>query len=254
MRKFKSVFSFALLSAITCFSFNVVKACVFIGGIEPACSAYWKSDAVFVGRIVEISRVKAERNEIFDKLLLHFALERAYRGVEGPKVEVTSITGTECDTKFQLKETWFVYARRNPRSSRLEVWARTKLLSRAEEDLLYMNSLSEAAHDSEIVGAVYDHPSTPWEGIKIRVTGDRFRVDTHTDGEGQFRIPAIKPGRYTIRATFPPRTAVTGFSQPSKVEEGKTRTVVEYQEEVKAGRCVYVQFLAFKPRNNTARR
>ena len=252
MSRFGSVFSFVLILAITCCVSSTARACIPVGGTEPPCSAYWKADAVFSGRIIDISKVAAEPNERFEKMLLHFSVEQPYRGVEGAEVDVTSTMGTECDTKFQHGERWLVYARRSI-AGRLEVWMRTTLLSRADEDLLYIQSLSQATTDSAIVGAVYDYPYTPWEGIRIRVAGSGVTHYTYTDKEGRFRVPLVKPGKYAVRATFPPKATATGFRQPSRIREDKNRTVVEYEEEVQTGRCGYVQFLVFKPRNNTAR-
>jgi hypothetical protein len=251
MSKFLIISSFALLSAITCSASGTAQACTPVGGTEPPCSAYWKADAVFLGRIMGISKPTRDPKQLFDKVVLHFSVEQSYRGVEGREVDVTSITGTECDTKFELGERWLVYARRNVAAGQFEVWARTTLLSRADEDMLYIRSLAQSTNESAIFGGVYDYPYTAWAGIKIRVAGYGVTYNTVTDTEGRFRVPSIKSGKYTIRATFPAQTAVTGFAQPSRVREDKNRTVVEFEEEVQAGRCGYVQFLVFKPRGNT---
>lgn len=225
---------------------NTAQACSFAGGVEPPCSAYWKADAVFAGTVAGITDAPPEPGESFKKLLLSFTVEQNYRGGEGAEAEVSTITGTSCDVKFEAGERWLVYANRNRSTGRLEISFRTRQLGHAEEDLGYIRSLSEKTAESSITGGVYKMSSTPWEGATIVVEGNGRKYQATTDKDGRFKVPALKPGKYVVRGVFPPETGVSGFREPSKVEQNERHTVVEYQEDVLAGRCGYVEFFLIR--------
>src|SRR5215831_4191366 len=163
-------FSFVILSAL-CF-IRTAKGCIPIGGVEPPCFAYWKADVVFAGTVSDMTKILRGPNETFDKMLLRLIVVEPYRGVENTEVEITTITGTECDTKVEKGEKWLIYARRNSRTGRLEMSARTSLYSRANEDLAYIRSLSASLPESSITVRVFDYPYTPLKGIRIEIEGN----------------------------------------------------------------------------------
>ena len=233
---------------------NPANACIPIGGVEPPCSAYWKADTVFVGVVSDITKAPHEPNDTFDMLLLHFSVEQPYRRVETTEVQVATITGTECDTKFQPGEKWLVYARQNSSEGRLEISARTKLYTRANEDLSYLRALSEGIPESSITVRAFNYPYTPLQGIRIEIEGNGVKFQEVTDKEGQFRVPTVKPGTYLIRGIFPARTGITGYREPMRIKESKEYTLVEYREEIKEGRCGYIELLVFAPEKNSNRR
>ena len=73
--------------------------------------------------------------------------------------------------------------------------------------------------------------------MRIEIEGNGVKYQGITDEEGRFKVPIVKPGTYLIRGIFPARTGITGYRQPSRIEEGKKYTLVEYREEIKTGRC-----------------
>jgi len=224
---------------------DTVRACIPLGGVEPPCSAYWRADVVFAGAITEISDAPREPNEIFNHLLLHFAVQDPYRGVEAAEVEVAAITGTECDTKFQKGEKWLIYAHRNSPAGRFEVSARTKRYSAADEDLAYIRGLSENPAESTIIARVFEYPDTPLQGIRIEIEGSGIRYHPRTDKEGQITVPGLALGRYAIRGSFE-APVFTSPTVPSRVEEHGKYTLVEYEEDIRAGRCAYIEFFDAK--------
>jgi len=245
---------FGLTIASILFLASTGQACIPVGGPKPPCSVYWQADAVFVGVVSDITKAQREPKEPLDKLLLRFSVDQPYRGVDSSNVEVAATTGTECDTKFQKGEKWLVYARRNPATERLEVWARTSLYSRANEDLSYIRSLSEGAHEASIIGGVFVYPYTPWQGIRIEIEGNGIKYKVISDRDGQFKVSGVEPGRYLIRGRFPARTGVTGDRAPSRIKENSRYTLVEYQEEIEAGRCGYLEFLVMKAERQSDQR
>ena len=236
---------FFLIVPLTLSVGSAARACIPLGGTEPPCAAYWKADAVFVGVVFEMSKAPRESNEIFDKLLVRFAVDKAYRGIDGAEVEVSTISGTECDMKIQEGEKWLVYAHRNSTTGRLEVWARTTLYSNADEDLTYFSSLAETNHEASIIGRVFDHPYTPMPGIQIEIRGNGLKYQESTDKEGQFQV-AVKPGRYLVRGIFPANAIplIAGGRLPSRIKESGPSPLVEYQIDIEPGRCEYIEFFA----------
>jgi hypothetical protein len=101
---------------------------------------------------------------------------------------------------------------------------------------------------------VFDYPYTPLQGVRVEIEGNGAKYREITDKEGLLKIPTVKPGTYLIRGIFPAQTGITGHSQPSRIKEGKKYTLVEYQEEIKDGRCGYMEILVFSPRKYSERR
>ena len=166
-------------------------------------------------------------------------------------VEVAAVTGTECDAKFQKGEKWLVYARRKSPDSRLEVATRRSLYSGADKDLSYIRSSPELVPESSIIVRVFEYPYTPLKGMSIEVEGNGFSCQATTDKEGQVIVTGIKPARYTIRSTSEALPTFTGPRFPSRVEERGKSTLVEYEDEIKQGRCGYFEFFVMEMRKKT---
>jgi len=247
------IFGFVIFSALCLV--RTAECCVYKGGVEPPCFAYWKADVVFAGIVSDMTRIPRDRSETFDKLLIHLIVLEPYRGVENAEVEVTTTTGTECDTKFEKGEKWLIYAQLNSATSMLQISARTNLYSRANEDLAYIRSLSESLPESSLMVRVFEmSDDAPLKGIRIEIEGNGMKHRNNTDSEGTLVVSNLKPGSYLIRAIFEAGTAITGFvggRSPSKVDEGGPKfTLVEYPEEIKAGRCGYLEIFVYRPRSS----
>jgi len=238
---------FLIVSSIL-FMPSAARACIPIGGTEPPCYAYWKADAVFVGVVSEMTRPPRQPTEILDTLLVRFAVEQSYRGVDTAQIEVATTAGTECDMKIQEGEKWLVYARLDSASGRLWVSSRTKLHSSADEDLSYISSLLQRRPEPSVIGGVFDYPYTPWEGIKIHVLGNGLKYEASTDKDGKFTFPAVKPGRYFIRAIFPAQSlpVILGDRAPSRIKETGPAPMIEYQIDIQPGRCEFIQFFGHR--------
>jgi hypothetical protein len=245
-----SVFPFVI---VVMFSLaGSVKACFPIGGIEPPCSAYWKADIVFVGKISGIRKISLEPKDSLNTLLLRFSVEQLYRGTGGKQVEVVTTTGGECSPKLRKGQQWLIYGRRSPETGRLELSSRSSMYFEMNEDLTYINDVSRGHVESSIITQVFDYPDTKLQGIRIEIEGNGAKYQGVTDGEGKLTIPITAPGRYLIRGIFPPRTFINlypGMMMPTTKESGES-TVFEYQEEIKSGRCTYIEIIVTMPRKN----
>lgn len=50
----------------------------------------------------------------------------------------------------------------------------------------------------EVAGVVVDGARQPLAGVEVRIVGESFVVELHSDGRGAFRITGLPPGRYRV--------------------------------------------------------
>src|SRR5690349_13332639 len=125
MNRKLSLYLFPCVIAVMLSLAGSAKACFPVGGTEPPCSAYWKADIVFVGKVSSIREITPEPKDSLDTLLLRFSIEQLYRGTESKQVEIITTTGSECDIKFRIGQKWLVYGRRNSATDRLHLSSRS---------------------------------------------------------------------------------------------------------------------------------
>ncbi|HZS45254.1 MAG TPA: hypothetical protein VFC63_09155 [Blastocatellia bacterium] len=248
MRRNLNFCSFIFAAGILLFFTSTAHACIPIGGIEPPCSAYWKADVVFVGTVSQLKKIKPALTESSNNALVRFSVEKVHRGTESKEIEVSTVVGTDCSDEFRKGEKWLVYAHRNSARGKLEIWTRTTLYANAKEDLSYIDSLSHSFPQSSITVRAFDYPYNTLEGIKIEIEGDGFKFQDVTNKEGQLTVPILKPGKYLIRGIFPASTSPMAYKELHRMEQNEKQTVVEYQEEIKSGRCGYIEFLVYMPK------
>ena len=69
----------------------------------PICAQFWRSDAVFLGQVIDIKPLKNKPDNVYTYLMVRFVVvEESFRGVSGPRVSVATAT-TMCDTKFKKR-------------------------------------------------------------------------------------------------------------------------------------------------------
>ena len=107
-----------LLIALTCLtiSSSAVLACTCVEYGPPVCAVYWRSDAVFVGQLRDITPDHKIPNT-FPTATLHFIVEQPFRGITTPAVDVGTLSGTSCDMKFEKGVRYLIYAERDSGSN-----------------------------------------------------------------------------------------------------------------------------------------
>jgi len=114
-----------------------VYACVCAGN-RPPCEAYWEASAVFAGIVTNSSLTSVkEGDQQYQQMLVSFAIEEAFRGLQGTTAEViTGIWGGDCGFGFKRGERYLVYTYTNPQDNKLytSICQRTRALSEAGED------------------------------------------------------------------------------------------------------------------------
>jgi len=182
----------------------------------PACESAWRPhiSAVFLGRAVDVRKEDVPilldgEKTLTERLNVTFEVQESYVGVQEKSVIVTS-GGDLCGYPFDKGHEYLVYGRRLQNGEiYVSISSGTKSKKDATEDLKYLRGLSMAPSGARIYGTVfrYSEPSNPRTmirkgtaavGQKIAIHGEQKIYEVAVDARGQFEIPAIPPGRYTI--------------------------------------------------------
>ena len=213
MRRFTKYIPFAAILFFRITTIDVY-ACS-CAGVRPPCEAYWEASAVFVGVVTGDSSITVKDGQYqFQNRLVSFAVEEAFRGVQGAAAEViTGWGGGDCGFGFKRGERYLVYTYTNLQDNKLytSICHRTRALSEAGEDLQYIRGLSSAAPGALIYGEVrrYRREANAGRqpeymaGIKISIDGGEKQVETMTDLKGQFSVGGLPGGAYKVKISLP---------------------------------------------------
>jgi len=113
--------SLSIATALLALSVSDVKACSCRFGGSPPCEEYWRSEAVFAGKVIKKSTFYTEEGEgdskyKYQQVLARFSIEQTFKGIVGDEVEiVTGMGGGDCGYHFKDGERYVVYAIRDGR-------------------------------------------------------------------------------------------------------------------------------------------
>jgi hypothetical protein len=197
-----------------------VQACDCAAAGRP-CEEYWRADAVFSGTVID-SRTVTVKEESYarDYRVVRLSIDSAFRGVEGAEVEVlTGFGGGDCGFGFRQTEHYLVYAYRSERDHQLytSICTRTRLLSKAEDDLAYIRDLSKLRPGGEIDGEVARYhrdakgtlANQPLANIIVRLEGPQ-KYETLSDQNGRYSFASVVAGEYVIKPVAPRELALRG--------------------------------------------
>lgn len=206
-----------------------------IDGFHP-CITYSRADAVFTGQVVGVSFAQLDpdgKPVPFSQKIFHFAVDEAFRGVEGRTVEVITNPNTaSCGYDFVQGQRYFVYARRKGDGKLTEgLCGPTVPLDAAARDLAYAREMMRGEKGVRIVGAVIKYerglltrtrvPLTAVEVILERVDPGEERFSTTvTNSEGAYEFRGLSPGTYHVRTALP-----TGLVEWSRGRKPKVDSV-----------------------------
>ena len=226
------------------------RACTCIDYDVPVCAAYWQSDAVFAGQLVDITPVERTSDRQPSTVLLHFIVEQPFRGVSDARVEVETPSGTSCDMPFGKGERYLIYASRDQESKRLftGLCSRSENLKFADKDLNYLRAVTHQEVNESILGRVVRNQYQPVPGLKVTVTSGDKTLETMTNDKGDFSFQLPGPGSYTVKAFIPFAAAVATYrpDEQGDLQSTDTLTTFAYDVELAKSQCNYRQIEAFK--------
>jgi hypothetical protein len=207
-------------------------ACSCIGPI-PACQRVWLSDAVFVGRVLNITDVEDQqepRRPFLDSRRVTLEVLEQFHGsrllVPGGASTVDVFTGrggADCGIEFKKGESYLVFANASkgePSLLQTGLCSNTRELARAQEDLPYLRAL---ATSSPRGGRVYGYVelADPARGsgppgsarperkrlgnVPVTLTGEGSGVTkkTSTGAAGHYEFTDLTPGKYRVEVSLP---------------------------------------------------
>lgn len=200
---------------------NTADACQCMTG-EPACQAFGKASAVFVGTVTGVkvalprSREEARKEIDWTPRTFKFSVEQSFLGVEAAEVDVaTGMGGGDCGYSFATGQRYLVYAYRTTKGNRLmtSICTNTKPYEKATDDLQFLGKLRSLTPgvtisgevkrqlqnvrkgDSKTVGAIAD--------IGLLVEGEGSRKEIRTDEQGHYRLSGLAAGKYQVTLLLP---------------------------------------------------
>jgi hypothetical protein len=184
------------------------RACTCAGERAP-CEEYWQASAVFIGTVIEGQLVNVKDGDFEHQMnAVRISIDEAFRGVEGAEVEVlTGLGGGDCGFGFRRSQQFLVYAYRSETDQKLytSICSRTRSISEANPDLLYIRGLSKAKAGGTISGQVVRErrnetggsSGEPLAGVNVTIDGPQ-KAEAVTDEKGEFKIEGVQPGEYTV--------------------------------------------------------
>lgn len=216
----------------------------------PVCAAYWRTDAVFAGQLLDITPVEKKSEDEMPTVMLHFIIEQPFRGVAGNRIDVETHHGTSCDMKFEKGERYLIYASREQDNNQLFAGAcsRTNNLKDADDDLDYIRAVTQQRATESILGRLLRNQYEPLAGLKVTVMSGDKTLEAKTDAKGDFTVSVPGPGNYTVRAFIPFAAlfmAQREDEQP-KIDATDALTTFEYKVDIAKNQCNYRQIDAYK--------
>jgi hypothetical protein len=214
MKSLIGIFSLPLLLAVFIISPTTATACS-CANEPPPCEAFTEATAIFVGKVIGAAQQNEVVNKngsktIYDVGSIRFAVQEAFVGIKGTEATIQSGTGGgDCGYWFRRGETYLIYAYGELDNLSTNICTRTRLITVAEEDLIFLRSLPSRGVGGTLYGLVKQYagdlehgPSNlvgPMAGIKVIIESENNRFEVITDNEGKYRLPGLPPGSYDVR-------------------------------------------------------
>jgi hypothetical protein len=217
------------------------------GKRQAACVYYWQSDAVFIGRVIEVSPDVKESgiNPHFRQRAVLLSIERAFRGVRGEQTQLLDSSVNKCEFVFETGEAYFVYARQDYKTKTWSTSAGsgTVSLAQAQEDLAHAEDVSKGIYEVSIGGLVVEYMPIPDATILVQGAGRQYQ--TKPDKDGRFRID-VPAGKYAVQIILPPGYIASDEARKVfKVLEKDGRITLEYYVQVGPRSCNFLPIATF---------
>lgn len=185
--------------------------------LNPPCAAFWRADAVFIGRVTAAETIQAEGQS--PEIVTAFTVLRTFRGEPLPTMVLRAVL-TSCVYGFRIGETYLVYAFRGA-DGRFATGqcSGTKPLAEADEDIAMIQTLPARSPLGWIYGTVHRAVRDPEThrlrdglaaGVPVTLSARGTLATTLTDQDGRFEFAGLSPGTYAVDSSVPATMRVYG--------------------------------------------
>ena len=211
------------------------------GGRPPTPVAYRAASDVFIGMVVDVQQPPREvitNNRSVSVIfpagpgLATLQVLQSLKGVQEPKVVFE--LEESCSIRFQLNESYLVYAVSKDGKLNTNKCTRTRLRSRAAPDLEYIQGLMAGRSQATLHGDVFrealndkGEPGLFPPGERLTVVlepGTDKRFETKADESGEYEI-TVPPGEYHLWCERQGEL-VSNLKQPIVLKEGECRRLI----------------------------
>jgi len=184
--------------------------------------AYRTCDAVFAGRVAEITEETLKPERLGDRefrrtrLWAKFEVDEAFKGVDGAAAVVSpGEKGSTCSANLTVGERYIVFAHRSKEDLRLytSLCDPTGTAEGQTAALVYCRRVARDGKEPRVIGTLFEaSPSTADDvradartlaGIPVSLEAGGKTYDAVTDRDGVFVLDDVPDGTYVVRFVLP---------------------------------------------------
>ena len=212
----------------------------------PICAQFWRSDAVFVGQVLDIKPLKRKPDDVYTYVMSRFMVEESFRGVSGPTVGVGTATNTLCEPKFKKGKRYLVYASLDDKTNQLfaGMCNGTTLAVDIDESLNELRKLAHREVGESISGLIKTQRYQGLPGIAVEVTSNDKTFKTMTTKYGEFSISLPSPGSFKVRVSVPYAVQLMDSSDDDlavRSNQTESGSIFEYDVTLEKSQCSYLE-------------
>ncbi len=210
----------------------------------PICARFWRSDAVFFGRVIDIKPLKKKPDDIYTYVMVTFRLQESFRGVSGNTVEIATAI-TICGPEFKKGKPYVVFASYDDNTDQYftGMCTGTGLTLETDEILSDLRKLTKRETGESISGRIKSSTYQGLPGIKIEIISKEKTFETMNTKYGDFSVSLPGPGFFTARVSVPYATRLVDTSNDVKVRSarGESVSIFEYDVTLEKSQCSYLE-------------
>ena len=192
----------------------------------PPCQAYSQVTTVFVGTVAE---ALATNNGRISRARIQ--VDRTYKGVSQETLTLLTDVRACADPELRVGEQYLIYADMLESGEVASAGcSRSRAVRYAQEDLKYLDNLSDAAPTGTIFGTVVRRDGNPGDlpasGALVEVRSPEKTKAITSDGEGRYRFDGLAPATYSLTVSQPGFRLSSEFDGASAVVFARGCTVV----------------------------
>jgi hypothetical protein len=235
----------AVLLCIPAFT-ESIQACECREYRTPICAQFWRSDAVFVGQVLDIKPLKRKPDDVYTYVMSHFMVQESFRGVSGPIVVVGTATNTLCEPKFKKGKRYLIYASLGDKTNQLfaGMCNGTTLAVDIDESVKELRKLAHREVEESISGLIKTHRYQGLPGIAVEVTSNDKTFKTMTNKYGEFSISLPSPGSFKVRVSLPYAVQLMDSSDDDlavRSNQTESDSIFEYDVTLEKSQCSYLE-------------